>query len=432
MTPYGISIFIIELLLAEMIFLYSYPKRKYFIFRITGGFIFLPLLGFAFINDGSLMSNQFYQFFKYVGLFIVSILYMFFCFKAKAIPLISACVAGYTLQHLSYQITRIISLSDLFINSSITQFRDIIFEAMIFPITYVLAYFLFGRNSTKYEFYKNYDYRLLIVSAFSLFICLVINRFTRIGANLGNPYVVIGNSLYAISCCLLVLFMNYSLHVLDIEKNKNETLERISYQERKQYETSKNNREKLNIKYHDLKHILSLIKNNDVSNIEFVNQYKKILNDYDSEIESGNETLDIVLNEKLAKCQENSITFTFLGNGKLIDFINQYDLYSLMGNILDNAIEASIKISDSSKRVISMTIEQQGKIISIDCMNYYESKIITKNNEIITSKNEDQGFHGYGIKSIKMIAKKYNGEVSIGLENNIFDLNILLLNNKSK
>lgn len=429
MTPYGISIFIIELLLAEMIFICFYPKRKYFLFRMIGGFILLPLLGFAFINDGILMTNQFYQFFKYVGLFIVSILYMMFCFKTKAIPLISACVAGYTLQHLSYQITRIISLSDLFLNSGVEQFRNLIFEAMIFPITYVLAFFIFGRNVKKYEFYKNYDYRLLIISAFSLFICLVINRFTRIGANLGNPYVVIGNSLYAISSCLLVLFMNYGLHFLDLEKNKNETLERISYQERKQYETSKNNREKLNIKYHDLKHILSLIKNNDASNIDFINQYQKVLNDYDSEIESGNETLDIVLNEKLAKCLENSITFTYLGDGKLIDFINQYDLYSLMGNILDNAIEASIKIQDASKRVISMTIEKQGKIISIDCMNYYESKIITKNNEIITSKNEELGFHGYGLQSIKMIAKKYNGEVSIGLENNIFDLNILLFNN---
>lgn len=429
MTPYGISIFIIELLLAEMIFICYYPKRKYFLFRMIGGFILLPLLGFAFINDGILMTNQFYQFFKYVGLFIVSILYMTFCFKTKAIPLISACVSGYTLQHLSYQITRMITLSDLFLNSGVEQFRDLIFEAMIFPITYVLAFFIFGRNVKKYEFYKNYDYRLLIISAFSLFICLVINRFTRISANLGNPYVVIGNSLYAISSCLLVLFMNYSLHYLDMEKNKNETLERISYQERKQYETSKNNREKLNIKYHDLKHILSLIKNNDVSNIDFINQYQKVLNDYDSEIESGNETLDIVLNEKLAKCLENSITLTYLGDGKLIDFINQYDLYSLMGNILDNAIEASIKIQDASKRVISMTIEKQGKIISIDCMNYYESKIITKNNEIITSKNEELGFHGYGLQSIKMIAKKYNGEVSIGLENNIFDLNILLFNN---
>ena len=73
--------------------------------------------------------------------------------------------------------------------------------------------------------------------------------------------------------------------------------------------------------------------------------------------------------------------------------------------------------------------QKEFKIISIDCMNYYESKIITKNNEIITSKNEELGFHGYGIQSIKMIAKKYNGEVSIGLENNIFDLNILLFNN---
>ena len=426
MTPYGISIFIIELLLAEMIFICYYPKRKYFLFRMIGGFILLPLLGFAFINDGILMTNQFYQFFKYVGLFIVSILYMTFCFKTKAIPLISACVSGYTLQHLSYQITRMITLSDLFLNSGVEQFRDLIFEAMIFPITYVLAFFIFGRNVKKYEFYKNYDYRLLIISAFSLFICLVINRFTRISANLGNPYVVIGNSLYAISSCLLVLFMNYSLHYLDMEKNKNETLETPPPPSLSLFLSLFSFFSPF---FFPLFPLLSLIKNNDVSNIDFINQYQKVLNDYDSEIESGNETLDIVLNEKLAKCLENSITLTYLGDGKLIDFINQYDLYSLMGNILDNAIEASIKIQDASKRVISMTIEKQGKIISIDCMNYYESKIITKNNEIITSKNEELGFHGYGLQSIKMIAKKYNGEVSIGLENNIFDLNILLFNN---
>ena len=424
----GISIFIIELLIAELVFLYSYPKRKYFLYRIIAGFIILPLLGLLFIFDGPLMAHQIYQFFKFIIIFIITVLYMTFCFDVKFIPLLSACVAGYTLQHLSYQITRMIALSSWLIDF---EYRDQIFELIIFPFTYLLALFAFGRNAKKYQFYLNYDFRLFLISIFSLFICLVINRFTRIGANLGNIYVVIANSLYSISCCLLSLFINYNLQFLNLEKIKNQTLERIAYEEKKQFEVSKKNKEQLNIKYHDLKHVLSLMDGSNNNEKEVMEEIKKAIDDYDSEIITGNEDLDIVLNEKLAKCKSNSINFTFLGDGRLLNFINSFDIYSLFGNILDNAIEASLKIEDKSKRVISLVLEKQAEFISINCLNYYKDEIVIENNNIVTSKKENKELHGYGLKSIQLICNKYNGNLKIEAKNNIFELNILLLKAKN-
>ena len=422
---WGNCFFTLQIFVAELIFLYSYPKRSKFLARIIPGVIAITLLSGFMPSGYTLMRNQYYQFFKYIFMFAVTAAYQCFCFKAKIIAMISACVSGYALQHLSYQAMQLLSLTSLLdIPAISSSWRDRILELMVFPFTYLLTWAAFGRMAAKYEFYKNYDSRFVVVSIFTLFVCLVINRFARQGANLGNTYVIAGNALYAISCCVLSLFISYSLHVLSITRAKNETLERISYEERKQFETSKKNREQLNVKYHDLKHVLSLLDSD--RNAEEIAQYRKVLEDFDGEVRTGNETLDIVVNEKADICRSEGISLTFLGDGQLLSFVSQYDIYSMFGNILDNAIEAVRKIDDRGKKIISMTIEAQGNCVIISSMNYFTGKLNVSDGKLVTTKTVNVDSHGYGIRSIKLVAEKYGGEARISAEDDIFDLTVFL------
>ena len=419
---WGNLFFTAQIIAAEMLFLYSYPKRSKFLLRIIPGIAALIMLS-GFYPGGN-YNNQFYQFFRYIIIFAVTVAYMGFCFKIKVVPLISACVSGYALQHLSYQSMRMLTHTGLLAGTMSPVWREHILELIVFPVTYVLAWVAFGRMAAKYEFYKNYDVRLIAVSVFTLFVCLVINRFARQGSALGNIYVNIGNSLYAIACCLLSLFISFNLHVLSITRAKNETLERIGYEERRQFEASKKNREQLNIKYHDLKHVLSLLDSD--RNSQELAQYKKVLDEYDGEVRTGNETLDIVVNEKADVCRSEGIALTFLGDGELLSFVSQYDIYSLFGNILDNAIEAVRKVEDRAKKVISVTIESQGNSVAISSMNYFTGNLRMADGVIATTKTTNVESHGFGLRSIKLVAEKYGGEARFAVQDDIFDLTVFL------
>ena len=153
-----------------------------------------------------------------------------------------------------------------------------------------------------------------------------------------------------------------------------------------------------------------------------------MIEDYDSEVRTGNETVDIVVNEKVGTCRAENISLTFLGDGSLLSFVSQYDIYSLFGNILDNAIEAVMKITDRAKRIISVTIESQANCVAISAINYFNGGDIKMSGGLpATTKTADVGSHGYGMRSVQLIAQKYGGDVSVRVDGDMFDLTVFLM-----
>ena len=107
--------------------------------------------------------------------------------------------------------------------------------------------------------------------------------------------------------------------------------------------------------------------------------------------------------------------------------ITEGDLYAFFGNILDNAIEAVSQIKDIERRCIGLHVQSFQGFVSIMVDNYYEGKINFKNGLPITIK-ENKLNHGFGLKSIQLITEKYDGEMHINVEDNIFRLTLLFPN----
>ena len=78
------------------------------------------------------------------------------------------------------------------------------------------------------------------------------------------------------------------------------------------------------------------------------------------------------------------------------------------------------------EKIISLKIKQVGNIVSISIKNGYKGKIQMENN-LPLSKKEDNIHHGFGMKSIKMVCEKYNGNLRLNIENNIFIVTILFI-----
>ena len=107
-------------------------------------------------------------------------------------------------------------------------------------------------------------------------------------------------------------------------------------------------------------------------------------------------------------------------------FIEITDICSIFSNMIDNAIEACLKIKDSN---IDKKIKLRGTLVNrffvIKCKNTKVNNVNSKNNKLITDK-KDLFLHGIGIDSIRSSVKKYNGNVEINLDKNSFTMIIYI------
>ena len=138
-------------------------------------------------------------------------------------------------------------------------------------------------------------------------------------------------------------------------------------------------------------------------------------------IDTGHPSIDAIVENKLNKCDELKISTNISYQYTEPININEIEIAVIIGNILDNAIEACQKVSDINKEIWgSITVDKQNIIINIK--NTAESS-----NNLKTSK-ADKKSHGYGLKSITHIAKKYNGYAKFLFDNNTFTSYVILEN----
>lgn len=118
-------------------------------------------------------------------------------------------------------------------------------------------------------------------------------------------------------------------------------------------------------------------------------------------------------------CTKHNIKFSCTVNPKALKNVETSKLYSLIGNILDNSIEAVTKIKDKNKRIISMNIKYEYGVSVITTKNYFDGEIIFKNGLPESSKGDKEN-HGYGVKSIKQIVESLGGQCAFLNEENQF------------
>ena len=129
-----------------------------------------------------------------------------------------------------------------------------------------------------------------------------------------------------------------------------------------------------------------------------------------------------LINKKMAAISNTKVVF----QGAIPDdFISPIDLCIILGNALDNAIEACEKISVKNEKIITFTFACSGGLAFITITNPVNSDIQIHKNSIMTTK-QDKINHGFGIYSIKKAIEKYNGNLDLLCDNNIFSLHITL------
>jgi len=223
------------------------------------------------------------------------------------------------------------------------------------------------------------------------------------------------------SLCLVILLTCAGIFSQSEQEQQISILHQLWRQDKAQFESIKANMDVINMKCHDLKHILNKIEGKLTE--EEVTSLREAIEFYDSNIRTGNEVLDVVLCEKAMTCQKNGIAFSCMADGTRLDFLTPVQTYSLFGNIIDNAVEAVKRLEDGEDRVISLTCRETGDSLEIEESNYFAGKLRLSGDLPVTGKS-DASRHGYGTKSIKYIAEQYGGRMDIRIVDNMFFLTV--------
>lgn len=148
-----------------------------------------------------------------------------------------------------------------------------------------------------------------------------------------------------------------------------------------------------------------------------------------SRIETGYSLIDAILSQKLKVSQDRQIRLNVEYHLNDIQRISDIDLSVILGNALDNAIEATEQIEEMERRVINLTLQSEKGLLTIKLNNPISGQLIKKNGQYLSTKS-DHNNHGFGISSIRLLVEKYQGLMQIDSTESEFSLTIILHDSK--
>ena len=141
-------------------------------------------------------------------------------------------------------------------------------------------------------------------------------------------------------------------------------------------------------------------------------------------LETGSEAADILLGDKMAACQQEGITCTVMLDGALLSFIAELDLVTILGNAMDNAIEACRRMPQGAARYIQVRTREMPGFILLHVVNSCTGQARMEGSRFLTIK-EDAENHGFGLSSIRHTAESYHGEMACRMEDGEFSLSLI-------
>lgn len=250
--------------------------------------------------------------------------------------------------------------------------------------------------------------------------------------NLGQEKIIF---LLVLVSVMLMLFT--TLHMFFFEnflnvKKKNDEIEKLKYKNQMQYAYYKEKLiedEKLKQIYHDLKNHMIVIQSG-ASNErkQYVENLLQRVVEYDDWIVSGCNVLDAILYAKKAETKSLEINMKVIIVKDLsdINFVDEIDLCSIFGNLLDNAIEGCQRVSETIVRKIVINIDIVNSFFVMVIENSFNAESVQKSNNIFTTSKQDKLLHGIGIQSVKAAIEKYDGHLILEPTNEKFIVKVLV------
>lgn len=270
----------------------------------------------------------------------------------------------------------------------------------------------------------------LILSIFGIaFVIIALNQ--TVAANIESElYVILLFAAELLSGAIIVVCFYMTIALNKAQRNSEElrTIARQNEYHQQYAQNIKRQYNEIRRIRHDMKQANSVVMAllNEAKSDEAIKYMQKTareISEFDLIIDVGNDFVNAILNTKIAEAKRHEIGILCSVN-KEIAAVDEVDLCNLLGNMIDNAIEACDKQSNG-ERFIEVKIQAFPHQFLIGVANTVDKDVIKENGDLHTTK-EDVDNHGFGIKSIRAIVKKYDGTVNFSQENGFFHCDAIL------
>lgn len=314
---------------------------------------------------------------------------------------------------------------DFSIFSQNSEFTSIAGMTTVKILLYITVLFIgnYKNIKDKSNILYTYWFAIFFIPLMSLFIILSIIEMATY-----NVYRII-------FIIVNLLFINFFVFYLydNISTQQKEKFEKLLISNQNTYYTKQLNLMKSSLESvrsfkHDMRNHLillnSLVEKNEYDEAsKHIDQISGAINVANEYAQSGNITVDSILNFKLQEAVNQDISVSLELNIPEKLNITPFDMSVILGNLLDNAINASSKL-EKDKR-LDLKIDYKRGRLFINLSNTYTG-ILNYKGEKLTTSNRDKEAHGIGIKNINAVLDKYDGVMEIDHTENIFTAIILL------
>lgn len=297
-----------------------------------------------------------------------------------------------------------------------------------------LVYFLLEllvENFTTLKTDYNIDYNIKVLHLISILIVplgsiviLVLNKDEE------NLFVVIQSSVLLIINFMVFFFYDLILKTYD-EKFKLQLMEQKNKEYVHQIELNNQIQEQIRCLRHDMSNHLQrmeiLLKSNNYDQLEnYLNKCIETITVTRPISNCGNLDIDSLINYKLGNLS-NEVPMDIKINLPRKLHIDNFDLTIILGNLLDNSIEA---LKSCKNKYLSIRMNYNKGVFIIDIKNSYTGNIKI-NGDILDTTKLDKKNHGIGLQSVQNTLKHYDGKISYTYNDDIFQVKVMLFDKVS-
>lgn len=404
-------LFPVELLSVCLLYMLPLEKRRGFLLRVVLGA--LVCLGLAALIPRSLL--------RYLLEFALTALFAWVCCDLGLWDTLYCAVCAYATQHFAYS-------THAFLYQLLGRPSGWYYwlKLLIYAAVYLIFYMVFARRlPDKGRYGATWGqslFSMLLILSFTILISHYVT-LQVLGGNSDRPYLY-ACRLYAMLCCFFALWVQAIWQKRARLQRELDLKDRLWRQERTQYDLAKENIALINRKCHDLKHQIAALDRpgRDEGRSRYLREIEDSIQIYDCTVKTGSEVLDTVLTEKKLYCEGHRINMTCVADGSKLGFLDPVDVYAMLGNAIDNAIEAVSGLPDQ-QRLVAVSVWSSRGLLLIQCENCFDRPLHFEDGLPVTTKS-DSGYHGFGMKSIRYTVEKYDGCMTVHTEDGLFVLRL--------
>lgn len=177
-----------------------------------------------------------------------------------------------------------------------------------------------------------------------------------------------------------------------------------------------------------LTNIKGLVESGSYEDVEqYIAKMDESMNVFEITIQTGNAVTDVIVNDKQKVASKQGIQFQSDFSYPASDRYDAYDLGIIINNLLQNALEACVKMK-TGERYVTLSGKQKRKFFLIEVRNSFDGEIIfdKSTNLPVSTKKKNVSIHGIGLSNVKREVEKYMGDIDMRLKKNEFCVTVLL------